>query len=605
MEPITSSTVPVDDVIGSFHDTRIHYMRLEKSQGVAAARNVGLKHSQGKYIAFLDDDDSWLPPKLAKQVGLLDRSPSDYGCLYSGRRNIDPGNGKVLSLRPAEKRGDLLGEVLTYNRITTSSVLVKRACIEKVGLFDEWLHCCSDQDMWIRLSQEYRWECIPDALVNYGIHQNRLTSSLIWKIKARERLMEKYARLLAFHTKGYSWNYLDLGIMYCLTGDTRKGRSAYVKSITLSPFQMKAYLGLCLSLLGSKVFKKWIESRNQGGLRLPADCLSPDSMRFPWSMSFWKTLIGFWRKAFLGDSYWHGAIGAGPSFRPGELRDYYRDYSPKVHWSGAMDELQLPLVQEPGGTPFSHPVVLAQKALGHWSCWLKNLENREKHYASFLQLAQWLVRSQESQGSWDIPIMHKPVFTVPYSALVQGQAISVLVRACSITSDEMYLEAARRGLAFMLKPIEQGGLCRITPAGPILEEYPCYQPRTVLNGWISALYGVYDLLLLNEDAEARKALDASLGALITNLPKYDAGYWSLYDTSGTIASPYYHQVHITQLKALELTFPQQAAVLRTVRTSFEEQGSSSMCCTKAFVLKVIQKFKQPPPFLFTQTVKPH
>ena len=88
-----ASTVPVDDVIGSFHDTRIHYMRLEKSQGVAAARNVGLKHSQGKYIAFLDDDDSWLPPKLAKQVGLLDRSPSDYGCLYSGRRNIDPGNG--------------------------------------------------------------------------------------------------------------------------------------------------------------------------------------------------------------------------------------------------------------------------------------------------------------------------------------------------------------------------------------------------------------------------------------------------------------------------------------------------------------------------------
>lgn len=320
---------------------------------------------------------------------------------------------------------------------------------------------------------------------------------------------------------------------------------------------------------------------------------------------YYRTLIGYWTNILARRSYWHGATGLGISFRPGELRDYYRDYSPKVHWKGAVDELQLPLVQEPDGKPFHSPVVLTQKALGHWSCWLIGRESPKKHLENFLELARWLVRAQESQGSWDIPSMHKPIFTVPYSALVQGQAVSVLVRAFSVTSEGMYLEVANRGLKFLLKPIQQGGPCRITAEGPILEEYPSHQPRTVLNGWVSALYGLYDFLLLEEQAEVRRALDVSFEALLTYLPKYDADYWSFYDTLGTIASPYYHQVHITQLKALELTFPRHSTILRALRARFEVQWSSSLCYTKAFALKAIQKLRQPPQLLVTQTLKTH
>lgn len=197
--------------------------------------------------------------------------------------------------------------------------------------------------------------------------------------------------------------------------------------------------------------------------------------------------------------------------------------------------------------------------------------------------------------------MEKPLYLVPYSAMVQGQALSVLARAFSLTSNEKYLEAARRGLRFMLKPIQEGGTYRNTPEGPILEEYPLHKPNTVLNGWVSALYGLYDVLLVDDQIDVRDALNAGLECFVAYLPGYDAGYWSFYDTSGSLASPYYHRVHITQLRAMEATFPGHASFIKGVRIRFEKQISSSLCCFKAFVLKAFQKLKQPPAFVLIES----
>ena len=315
----------------------------------------------------------------------------------------------------------------------------------------------------------------------------------------------------------------------------------------------------------------------------------------------WKALIQHWYSMICGQSYWHASQGLGPCFKPGELQDYYRDYSSKVEWHGDVDHSQFPLVREPGGKPFHDPLVFAQKALGHWSCWLASSRQEETHREAFLGLAEWLVSNQEYSGSWVVPAMKKSIYTVPYSALTQGQAISVLARAFSSTSQERYLDAACRGLRFMLKPMQEGGTSRPTGAGLVLEEYPRHQTNTVLNGWISALFGIYDVLLLEDHVEIHDALESSLQALMTALPKYDEGYWSFYDSSGSLASPYYHRVHITQLRALEFTFPVKADAFRSTRLHFEEQLSSSICRTRAFLLKVGQKLRQPPVTVLIQS----
>lgn len=308
----------------------------------------------------------------------------------------------------------------------------------------------------------------------------------------------------------------------------------------------------------------------------------------------WVALLRHWYNMICGQSYWHASQGLGPCFQPGQLQDYYRDYSTKVVWHGDVDQSQFPLVREPSGKPFHDPLVFAQKALGHWSCWLTSFRQEEAHRQAFLALADWLVTAQEVSGAWFMPTMNKSIYTVPYNALTQGQAISVLARAFSSTSEQRYLDAAWRGLQFMLKPMEDGGTSRSTVTGLVLEEYPRYQTNTVLNGWISALFGVYDVLLLIDHVEIRDALEASLQALIIELPTYDAKYWSFYDSSRSLASPYYHRVHVTQLRALELTFPSHSAVIRSTRLHFEEQLSSSICRTKAFILKAAQTLRQPP-----------
>jgi hypothetical protein len=128
----------------------------------------------------------------------------------------------------------------------------------------------------------------------------------------------------------------------------------------------------------------------------------------------------------------------------------------------------------------------------------------------------------------------------------------------------------------------------------VLEEFITAVPGTVLNGWISALYGLYDVLLVTDHAEGQKALESTILALVNCIPRYDIGYWSFYDTKGALASPYYHRVHITQLRALELTFPEHAPAFKKARVRFEKQLSSFVCYSRALVMKTVQKLMYPP-----------
>jgi heparosan-N-sulfate-glucuronate 5-epimerase len=193
-----------------------------------------------------------------------------------------------------------------------------------------------------------------------------------------------------------------------------------------------------------------------------------------------------------------------------------------------------------------------------------------------------------------MPTMEKPLYLVPYSALSQGQAISVLVRAFWITSHIKFMDAAYRGGKFMIRTIQDGGTSRITSDGLILEEYPREKSRTVLNGWVSALYGIYDLTLISKWEEMSDVLEASMQALLKYLPKYNAQFWSFYDTSGTISSPYYHRVHIIQLRALERTFPNLSHMVSPLRFNFERQITSASCFSKAFSIKVLQRLRSSP-----------
>jgi len=142
-----------------------------------------------------------------------------------------------------------------------------------------------------------------------------------------------------------------------------------------------------------------------------------------------------------------------------------------------------------------------------------------------------------------------------YSGLAQGQGISLLVRTARETGKPEYLEAASRAFDSFLKSTQEGGVVFTDERGDVwFEEYIVSPPTHILNGFIWAAWGVYDFFLATGEKSAEQLFTRAVNTLRRNLDGYDLGFWSLYEQSGTrlpmVASPFYHQLHVAQLRIM-------------------------------------------------------
>lgn len=134
----------------------VKYVRVERNQRVAGARNIGILASAGDYISFHDDDDLRIPGSLDKQVAILEENPEVafvYGKGVEGDENCLP---KENTASPAEcAQGDIFWDILSYDFITCGSVVFRKECIYKIGFLEKDLHRIDDWDLWIRLAECY------------------------------------------------------------------------------------------------------------------------------------------------------------------------------------------------------------------------------------------------------------------------------------------------------------------------------------------------------------------------------------------------------------------------------------------------------------------
>jgi GT2 family glycosyltransferase len=147
---------------------RVRYIRMPQNLGTSAARNAGLKEARGRYVAFLDDDDAWLPWKLRRQVALLDAYP-DVGVAYG--QEIRTFGLDVFVWPDADEAvsGWIARSLLTDCPVNTSSVLVRRTALQQAGYFDETLRCWEDYDLWLRLAISERFRFLPGPAVIYHV----------------------------------------------------------------------------------------------------------------------------------------------------------------------------------------------------------------------------------------------------------------------------------------------------------------------------------------------------------------------------------------------------------------------------------------------------
>ena len=247
-------------------------------------------------------------------------------------------------------------------------------------------------------------------------------------------------------------------------------------------------------------------------------------------------------RGYISPTAGHGAEPIGPAYRPDRVAGYYVDLSEKTGEARAVTPELL------------NPVGLAQLALGEHECYIAGRRGPER----FLELARLLGERGEEHADglrwpYDIAIAKYGLDSPWYSAMAQGEAASVFVRAHLVEGGTSFARLAEAAMAPIL--VRAPDLVVETRFGPALEEAPSRPASFVLNGWIFALWGLKDLALALDDVAAGALFDESVEALEKALPLYDTGHWSLYSLFPhpllDLAKPFYHRLHANQLEVMD------------------------------------------------------
>lgn len=205
-------------------------------------------------------------------------------------------------------------------------------------------------------------------------------------------------------------------------------------------------------------------------------------------------------------------------------------------------------VPGPDGRAYFNPVSASLYALGQHTWAWHGREYRDQGTARFLAQARRLRLRQDADGGWRYPVAVRRYAVEPgwYSAMAQGLAVSVLLRAADLTQEQSYVDSAGAAAALMLRPVGKAGCADYDESGrAFLEECPSDPPCHILNGALFALIGLREL-------NGRAGHSAHLPVaqrLAADLQHFDVGYWSRYDLRFPAPATHaYHALHISLLE---------------------------------------------------------
>lgn len=199
-------TIVVDDGSSDFvfnslkpYFSRIKYFKLAVNSGVSTARNVGIRKACGKYLAFLDSDDIFLPSKISIQMDSLLRR----GLSVSHSDEFWYKRDRFINQSSKHKRygGDIFCSILDFCRVSPSSLLVHKDVFETVGLFDESLRVCEDYEWSLRCALKYEFDYVQKKLlIKRAVTDNSLSASIKYieslRLDILNDFVKKYGHIL-------------------------------------------------------------------------------------------------------------------------------------------------------------------------------------------------------------------------------------------------------------------------------------------------------------------------------------------------------------------------------------------------------------------------
>jgi glycosyltransferase involved in cell wall biosynthesis len=232
---------------------RVKYIYQSKNTGPSGARNKGIERAEGEYIAFLDHDDVWMPNKIEEQIKLLEGN-EDVALVYSNGYYVGPSGltrGTLFdNIKP--HRNFVLEELLVNSFIPTSSVVVKKQILNKVGWFSERFLVTQDFDLYLRIAEQHKIDFVGSPLLKHRVHPDSLSN------RKRRLMLEEAISIIKFYRDKIAFNnqhlarivdrniakymfYLAIWLL-CNAG-RRKAIMRYLDCIKTGAFDYKIALG--------------------------------------------------------------------------------------------------------------------------------------------------------------------------------------------------------------------------------------------------------------------------------------------------------------------------------------------------------------------------
>ena len=263
------STDHTEEIVRGFDDPRIHY-QYQENRGLAATRNRTLELARGKYVAFLDHDDLWVPEKLAVQIPLMEMR-DDVAVVYGNAATIDQDGHVISESWPNFKArdGHLFADLLLQGDfINWQTVVIRRCVLESLGAFRPY-RIVEDYDMLLRCAVDHTFVGIDCILALYRRHgsnySRRITEFYLEMLELSEywlaHLPELHKGLRSTLRRNIACLHYAFGAQLCLDGKIQTGRAHFQQAWSVVPYTYKwriIMIKMLTALLGDRFYRSFV-----------------------------------------------------------------------------------------------------------------------------------------------------------------------------------------------------------------------------------------------------------------------------------------------------------------------------------------------------------
>jgi glycosyltransferase involved in cell wall biosynthesis len=226
-------------------DPRIRLLQ-KANGGLVSARNHGIAHAGGEFIAPIDADDLWHPEKIKKQVAVMRDRGDQVGLVYCWSRAIDDQDRVLWDVSPCSLQGNVYAALIIRNFLPSGAPLVRRRCVEKIGGYDATLssrgaNCCEDLKFNLDIAERFDFDLVPEFLFSYRVRAGSMSTNVDAMLRSRNVIIEEVrARHPEIPDKLFRWasghQHREYGLTHFSEGHLLTGTRLLLRALGEDPF---------------------------------------------------------------------------------------------------------------------------------------------------------------------------------------------------------------------------------------------------------------------------------------------------------------------------------------------------------------------------------